>query len=140
MKTSRLIVTAIITTSLAAVAYAGKLERDQMTNKVAPAVADTEAKWKSSCGCPLKMTVDDTTLTTMEDLRAAQHFAENVAEGVVQYCTDASSRKAMCQMHTLAVTHTDKEETFSYKNGTGTCAIHMGESCAWDQITRAVDK
>ena len=132
-----LIVAALSAVSLTAVA--GKLERDLMTKEVAPAVTEAEAKFKSSCGCPLKITVDEATMNTRDLLRQAKHIAEEVGEESAKYCTDAASKKALCQMKTLEIL-VRKPAEFTFKNGVGQCTSDGNARCSWQQITRVLDK
>ena len=132
-----LIVAALLTVSLTAVA--GKLERDLMTKEVIPAIADGEAKFKSSCGCPLKITVDEASMNTTDLLRQAKHIAEDFAEYAPKYCTDAGSKKALCQLKTLEILKRAPSE-FTFKNGVGQCTSDGQARCAWEQITKVLDK
>lgn len=132
-----LIVAALSAMSLTAVA--GKLERDVMTKEVVPAVADAEAKFRSSCGCPLKITVDEASMNTPDLLRQAKHIAEDVAEEAPKYCTDAASKKALCQLKTLEILKRKPCE-FTFKNGVGQCTSDGSMRCAWQQITKVLDR
>ncbi len=132
-----LIVAALLTVSLTAIA--GKLERDTMTKQVVPAIADAEAKFKSSCGCPLKIAVDEASMNTKDLLLQAKHIAEDVGEKSVKYCTDAASKKALCQMKTLEIL-LRKPCEFTFKNGVGQCTSDGNMRCAWEQITKVLDK
>jgi hypothetical protein len=120
-------------------AFAGKMERDLMTKKVAPAVATAEANLKSSCGCAVKITVDETALTSMEELRGAQHIAEDIGKSVGKYCSDAASKKAICQLKTLSLTKS-KDVGFTFKDGAGVATTDGNARCGWDQITKVLDK
>jgi hypothetical protein len=132
-----LIVAALLTFSLPAVA--GKLERDTMTKDVQPAVAKAEASFKSSCGCPLKITVDEASMNTRSLLLQAKHIAEDVGEESAKYCTDAGSKKALCQMKTLEIL-LRKPCEFTFKDGVGQCTSDGNMRCAWQQITKVLDK
>lgn len=132
-----MILLAVIGISVAA--YAGKQERDLMTKEVAPAVATAEGKFKSQCGCGVKIEVDENTLKSMDEIRAAKHMAEHVSEGIDKYCTDAASKKAICQLKTLKFTK-GKPAEFTFKDGTGTATTDGQTSCSWEQMTRVLDK
>jgi hypothetical protein len=120
-------------------AFAGKTERDLMTKQVVPAVTNAEAKLKSQCGCAVKITVDEATLKSMDDLRGARHIADAVAKGAEAYCTDAPSKKAICQMKTLTIAKA-KPAGFTFKDGAGTATTDGQASCSWQQITRVLDR
>ncbi|HEX3763815.1 MAG TPA: hypothetical protein VHW23_34200 [Kofleriaceae bacterium] len=132
-----LIVAALLTVSLTAVA--GKLERDTMTKTVQPAVASAEAKFKSSCGCSLTITVDETTMNTRDLLFQAAAVANDVGEGAEKYCTDGPSKKALCQMKKLEILKRKPCE-FTFKDGVGQCTSDGNMRCAWQQITKVLDK
>lgn len=132
-----LIIAALSAVSLTAVA--GKLERDTMTKQVLPAIAKAESKFKSSCGCPLKITVDEASMNTKDLLLQAANVAGDVGEGAEKYCTDAASKKALCQMKTLEILQRKPCE-FTFKNGVGQCTSDGNMRCAWQQITKVLDK
>src|ERR1043166_7787580 len=84
-------------------AFAGKGERDYKEKNVDPAVKTAQTKYKEACGCSLSITVEDS-LATTDELKWAAHVASYVAEGAPKYCTDAASKKAMCQMTSMTIT------------------------------------
>lgn len=132
-----LIIAALSAVSLTAVA--GKLERDTMTKTVVPAIASAQAKFKSSCGCPLTITVDENSMNTRDLLFQAKNVADDVGEGAQKYCTDAPSRKALCQMKKLEILKRKPCE-FTFKDGVGQCTSDGSMRCAWDQIIKVLDK
>ena len=127
------------TLTVSSTAFAGKEERDYMKNEVMPAVKDAEAKFKSSCGCALSITVDETTVKSKDDMYSVKHIAGYVADGVGSYCTDAASKKAVCQMKSLLLAKA-KEATFTFKGGKGTATTDGQSSCSWEMMTRELDK
>ena len=124
---------------LSLTAFAGKEERDMMSKEVMPAVQAAEAKFKESCGCPIKITVDEKTIKTKDDMYPAKHMAEYVTEGAPAYCNDAASKKAMCQMKTLTLAKA-KEATFTFKGGNGIATTDGQSACSWEMMTREIDK
>jgi hypothetical protein len=120
-------------------AFAGKAERDTMTKQVAPAVAAAEAKYKSSCGCALTITVDETTIKTKDDMLNVKHIAEHVTEGAGKYCTDDASKKAVCQMKTLTLAKS-KPAKFTFKDGAGVATTDGQSICTFEMMTRELDK
>jgi hypothetical protein len=134
------IVAALLTLSISAVpAVAGKLERDTMTKKILPALAKAEDKFKAACGCPIKMTIDETTIDTTDLMYRASGSAGWIASGAEQYCTDDASKKAVCQLKTLLFLK-GKTAAFTFKGGAGQCTTDGQASCSWGQITRVLDK
>jgi hypothetical protein len=125
--------------SLSLTAFAGKAERDAMSKKVVPAVNAAEEKFKASCGCPLKITVDETTIKSTNDMTLAKYMAEHVTAGAPKYCTDDASKKAVCQMKNLTLAKAAKAE-FTFKDGAGLCTTDGQGSCSWEQMTRVLDK
>lgn len=130
---------ALALTFLSAVAFAGKPEREFMKSELAPAVKQAEERFKSACGCALKITLNDSTTKDIEDMRKAKYAVGYVAEGAPGYCTDAESKKAVCQLKTLEVTKA-AEATFTFKGGKGVCAHDGNAVPGWDMITREIDK
>lgn len=135
-----LVVVGLIVTSLASwTAFAGKEEREMMKGEVAPAVKDAEAKVKASCGCAMKITVDEATVKTKDDMYVVKHMAGYVADGAPGYCSDDASKKAVCQMKTLVFAKAAKAE-FTFKAGKGTATTDGQAGCSWEMITRELDK
>ena len=120
-------------------AVAGKKERDEMAKQVVPAVKDAEAKYKSSCGCTVTITVDETTVKSKDDLFGVKYIAEHIAEGVVKYCSDDASKKAMCQLKSLTLTKA-KPAGFTFKDGKGVASTDGNASCSFGQYTQVLDK
>lgn len=120
-------------------AFAGKEDRDFMTKEVVPAAKAAEAKWKSSCGCALTIKIDEASLKSKDDMPAARNFCNTIAEEVVAYCSDASSKKAMCAMKTLVVKKAD-DATFAFKGGTGTATVYGITAPSFDMVTHELDK
>jgi hypothetical protein len=129
----------IVSTALGSVALAGKREREMMTKEVAPAVKDAEDKFKAGCGCALAITVDETTILSIEEMRSARNMANHVAEGAPKYCTDAASKKAVCQLKTLTLA---KAATcaFTFKDGKGVLTTDGNLNGNWEQIVHVLDK
>lgn len=119
-------------------AFAGKAERDYMTNEVQPAVKAAETKFKASCGCALKINVSDT-LKSRDDLAQARNVSNSITESAEAYCNDAASKKAMCQMKTLDIIK-GKDTAFAFKGSTGTSTTDGQSYAHWDMMTRELDK
>jgi hypothetical protein len=128
-----------LTTTMAIPAFAGKEEREMFKNEVMPAVKTAEAKFKSACGCALSITVDEASLKSTSDMRPIKSIAEHVAEGAVGHCTDAASKKALCQMKSLALSKA-AETTFTFKNGKGIATTDGQSSPSWDMFIAELDK
>jgi hypothetical protein len=123
-------------------AFAGKKERDFTEKEVTPKVKEAEEKFKASCGCALPITVEDSTTTTMDDLRQVRNMANSIIAGAPKYCTDDASKKAMCQLKSLVLAKVAKpgKPEFTFKDGKGTL-LHDGQAyTGWDQMTRKLDK
>ena len=133
----RLVTAMIVFSSLTALA--GKAERDQISKTLEPAVKDAQDKFKASCGCQLDITVDDSSLQKQDDIRLSKYMAEDISKNAPKYCTDAASKKAMCQLKTLVFAKTKPAE-FTFKAGKGQLS-HDGQGHAtWEMMTRVLDK
>ncbi|HEU4733590.1 MAG TPA: hypothetical protein VFT22_37105 [Kofleriaceae bacterium] len=119
-------------------AFAGKTERDYMTNEVQPAVKAAEAKFKAACGCALKINVSDT-LKSTDDMAQARNISNAITEGAPGYCNDAASKKAICQMKTLDIVK-GKVTGFAFKAGKGTCTTDGSSYVSWEMMTQELDK
>jgi hypothetical protein len=133
----RVLVCVLMAVSVTAVA--GKEERDFMNKEVQPSAREAEAKWKASCGCGIRVAIDEGSFTEKQDMRSAKAFCDRVSESIAGYCTDGASKKAMCQMKTLVVKKAN-ETTFTFKGGTGTATVSGYESPSWDMVTKQLDK
>ena len=123
-------------------AFAGKKERDFMEKELAPKVKGAQDKFQASCGCALAITIDDSTTTTTDDMRQARNAANTIIEGAPKYCTDAASKKAVCQLKSLVLAKVVKpaKAEFTFKDGKGQLT-HDGQMyTGWDQMTRVLDK
>jgi hypothetical protein len=133
----RLVIATIVFSSLTALA--GKAERDAVTKTLEPAVKDAGEKFKAACGCALEITVDDSTVTKLDDIRLAKYMAEDISKNAPKYCSDAASKKAMCQLKSIALTKSKPAE-FTFKAGAGKLS-HDGQARAtWEMMTRVIDK
>ena len=120
-------------------AFAGKEERDFMKNEVMPAAKTAEAKWKGACGCALAITIDEASFKAKDDMPSARNFCNTIAEEAPKYCSDAASKKAVCQMKTLTVKKAD-DATFSFKAGKGLATVYGITAPSWDMVTAEIDK
>nr|HEX4316030.1 hypothetical protein [Kofleriaceae bacterium] len=125
--------------SVSALAIAGKEERDLYTKDVAPAVSAAQSAWKSSCGCPLAVKIDDSIMNSRYQLNQVKNLSDSISEEAPKYCTDAASKKAMCQMSTLAIVPA-KAGAFTFKGGHGTATITNDEVPSFPMITAVLDK
>ena len=135
MKAIYLIATAI---ALPVTAVAGKQEREYMKTDVVPAIRKAEATFKTSCGCGLRIAVTSS-IKTRNDLYEAKHIAEMVTEGAPGHCTDAESKKAVCQMKSLDIAK-GPEAKFVFKDGKGTAITDGQVYPSWDMVARELDK
>jgi hypothetical protein len=120
-------------------ASAGKEDRDYKEKELMPAVKETEAKFKSACGCGLAIAIDEATVKTKDAYTAVKYMVSAVAEGVAGYCTDAASKKAMCQMKTLVLAKA-AEATFTFKGGKGIATTDGQSHVSFEMITQELDK
>ncbi|NVB84620.1 MAG: hypothetical protein HOV81_39970 [Kofleriaceae bacterium] len=124
---------------LSVTALAGKEERDFMTKEVKPAAQAAAAKYKSACGCALAINIDETTFKSKDDMPAARNLCNFIAEGVGDYCNDAASKKAMCQMKSLTIKKGD-DATFTFKAGKGVATVYGITAPSFEMLTGELDK
>ena len=137
MKNIPLIAASLLLVSLTA--YASKEEREFMKTKLTPAVKAAEVSFKAACGCPLAIKVNETTIKSTDDMNEAKHIAESVSEGAPKYCTDAASKKAVCQMKTLELSKA-AEVKFTFKGGAGIATTDGQSYPDFDMMARELDK
>lgn len=133
-----LIVAAMMTMTVTA-AFAGKAERDYMEKSVNPAVKTANDKAKAACGCDLHITVDEATFTKKDQMSKARYMAEHIAQDAPKYCTDAASKKAVCQIKSLVLAKTEKTE-FKFDSGKATMTTDGTSQCTWAMVTKVIDK
>ena len=124
--------------ALSITAFAGKREREVKEKDTIPAMRDAETKWKASCGCPLTIDLNDS-LESIDELRNARSMARDVGEHVEKYCSDAASKKALCQMKTMTLTK-GKPVSFTFKDGHGVLTADGQTWAGFDQMTKVLDK
>jgi hypothetical protein len=110
-----------------------------MSGTLMPAVKEAMAKVKSACGCQWTITVDESTVKTTDHMYNVKHIADSVAETAPTYCTDAASKKAICQMKSLKL-GIAKEATFTFKGGAGVATGDGQASTSFDMMARELDK
>lgn len=136
-KPTLLAASAVLLISLSA--FAGKGEREYMKKEVNPSIAEAQTKFKASCGCPLVITIANSTMQTENDLYVAKHVVDSISREAPAYCIDAASKKAMCQLRTLEIGKAEKT-AFTFAGGKGV-SLHDGQSFyGWDIISRELDK
>ncbi len=128
-----LVVLSAIVTSMA---FAGKAEREFIKDSLNPAIAAAEAAFKNTCGCSLKITYKG--METEDHLRQVRGTANSVAEGV-KYCTDAESKKAVCQMKTLEISKAS-ESGFKFQGGKGLATTDGQSYPTFSMMTDQLDK
>jgi hypothetical protein len=133
----QLVAVSLIVAAVGLPAFAGKRERDKMEKEVVPAMRNAETQVKGSCGCGLAINVDDT-IESLEELRNARNVAQSVAEGAPKYCSDAASKKAVCQMKTLTISK--GKGLFTFKDGHGIAMANQQEYTPFSMMTRVLDK
>lgn len=136
--TSRMFaILAVATISVSA--YADKEARDEMARRTQPAIDKAQSAYKTACGCDLSIAVDQSTVTSEHDLGAVAFIADAIAEGAPKYCTDAPSKKAMCQLRQLTLGKSPKA-SFTFSGGKGVATVDTAAHCTWLMITRELDK
>lgn len=119
--------------------FGGKEEREYKNKELVPAIKAAEAVYKQSCGCALKVDIDDKTLKSKEEMGLAKHVAESVAEGAPKYCTDDASKSAVCKMKTLEIKKTTTTE-FKFEGSRGVASVDGTSYPSWDMMTPQLDK
>ena len=111
-------------------AMADKAQRDYSAKTLMPAIEAAKAKFKESCGCPVSIVSDDKTIVTVDDMSQARYMAETVTAGAPKYCTDAPSKKAVCQLKTLTLAKSKKVE-FTFNAGAGVMTTDGQGHAGW---------
>ena len=123
---------------LSATAFADKASREFMKTELAPAVKAAEGKLKSACGCAVKINVT-ASIANEAEMRTSKYVVGSISDGAAAFCSDAESKKSVCQMKTLDLAKT-AETKFSFKAGKGTAATDGNSYVSWDMITKELDK
>lgn len=129
----------VVFSLLSTAAFAGKAEREFVKEKLNPAIAAAESAFKSKCGCGLKIKFD-AGLKTEDELRLVRSMSNSIEEGV-KYCTDAESKKAVCQMKSVEL-KLDKAKgtTFDFSGGRGLATTDGTSYPTFDMMTDKLDK
>ena len=87
-----LIVVSLSALSLTAFALT-KQEREFLKNSVTPALADANTKFHTACGCPTPITIDESTIQSMDDVHNFKYMAEDISKNAPKYCTMRHRRR-----------------------------------------------
>jgi len=87
----------------------------------------------------VKVQIDEASFSKKDDMYAASYFFGHIIDGVGGYCTDAASKKALCQLKTLVVKRAD-DATFVFKGSTGTATVYGNTSPSFEMMTAQLDK
>src|SRR5262249_28920474 len=124
----------VVLSAVSLTAYAlTKDERETLKKDVYPAMAEANAKFKAACGCPTAITIDESTITSMDDVHNFKYMADDITENAPKYCTDAASKKAMCQLKSLTFAHT-KEAVFKFNGGRALLTTDGQSHATWDMM------
>jgi len=133
-----LVVVSLSALSLTAFALT-KEEREFLKTSVTPAMAEANAKFHAACGCPTPITIDESTIQSMDDVHNFKYMAEDITTNAPKYCTDAASKKAMCQLKSLTFART-KDAFFKITAGKGMLTEDGQSHATWDMMSRELDK
>ncbi|MES2040682.1 hypothetical protein ACO0LD_04225 [Undibacterium sp. Ji83W] len=136
MKISKL---AAIILLLPLTAFAGKAERDFMSNEVEPAVKAATAGLKTSCGCDVKFDIKADSFQTTDDMFKIKHFASTIKDNAGAYCADAASKKAICKMKSIEFSKA-ASTYLKFAAGKVTATTDGTSQPSWEMLTREVDK
>jgi len=136
LKQTSVVVLLVLVTAFTA--FAGDRERTFRKNELQPMVVKAEAKYRSACGCALKISVTSG-IRTHDDMRQARFIARDLADAIGNYCTDTESKQAMCAMRTLEIVR-GNETSFRFEGSNGTATTDGISYVSFSMITREVDK
>lgn len=119
--------------------FAGKAERDFVSQEVEPARQATAAAIQKSCGCAIKFDVKTDGYADVDGLRTARNFVKAVGEHAPGYCTDAPSKAAVCKLKTVEVSK-GNSAAFQFTAGKGVVTTDSSSYPSWDMITAQIDK
>jgi hypothetical protein len=114
----------IVVAFLPVLAVAGKTEREFWKNTVTPAIEKAKKTYKDACGCALDINVDESAKKSEDIMRNVRNVCEDIDNPAKGYCTDADSKKALCQMSKLVIKHGPAGDTkFAFAKGVGTVTL-----------------
>jgi hypothetical protein len=124
---------------LASLAHAGKAERDFYAAEVQPAVNAAATTLKQACGCDVKFDVKMSTYETVDQMRQIKHYVSSISSEAGRYCTDAASKKAICQLKSVDISRTSSAD-FKFSGGKGIATTDESSYPHWGMMTTAIDK
>mgnify|MGYP005858019217 CR=1 FL=1 len=131
----------LVVAFLPILAFAGKTEREFWKNTLTPAMDQAKKSYKEACGCALDINVDETAKKSEDIMRNVRNVCNEIENNAKGYCTDADSKKAICQMKKLVIKHDPAGETkFAFGKGVGTVMLDKQSYVSWDMMTRELDK
>lgn len=129
----------VLLSAMSLTAYALTKEERDLLKETAPAMAEANAKFKSSCGCNTPITIDESTIKSKDDIYNFKHMAEEITAEAPKYCTDAASKKAMCQLKSLTFARAN-EAVFKFNGGRALLTEDGQSHATWDMMSRELDK
>ena len=120
-------------------AFAGKAERDFMSNEVEPAVKAATASFKTSCGCDVKFDIKADSFQSTDDMFKIKYFASTIKDNAASYCTDAATKKAICKMKSIEFSKATSTY-LKFAAGKVTATTDGTSQPSWEMLTKEVDK
>src|SRR5688572_8811290 len=99
--------------AFASVAVAGPAERAKKKEAEAE-IAEAQKAFKKACECDLKFDVKWDQFKTTDSMQQIYWTADSIERDGPTYCADPDSKKAICAMKTIVVTH-GKESSAAFK-------------------------
>ena len=120
-------------------AYAGPKERELKT-EVDTVIKSAAAAIKTGCGCNVKVDVKWESFKNDSDhIRQMKYAFEKWVTEAPEYCKDAASKTAICQMKAISYAKTDSG-SLTFAKGTLAITTDGNSSYGWDAVAKEVDK
>jgi hypothetical protein len=131
----------VLSLLMASVAFAGKAERDAVT-EVQPKVASAIAAIKKNCGNTVKASINWDSFKTVESIYSVSHLFEKIESGVADYCKDAGSKKAMAVWKEIDVkpAPAGKDAELNFAGGKVATTVTNDSSFGWEAIAKKIDQ
>jgi hypothetical protein len=122
------------------IAFAGKGEREKR-KEIEPVLLSTQSSFKAACGCDFKWDINWDSYKAADDMNRIPSTAERISAGAKEHCTDAESKKAICQMKVVSLSYAkDSKGDVTFSGGKISGQTNDTMYVGWDKIVEALDK
>jgi hypothetical protein len=125
---------------MSTIVYAGKVEREKI-KELEPILVSSQSTFKAACGCEFKWDIKWDSYKAADDMNRIPSTAERISAGAKEHCTDAESKKAICQLKVISLSYAkDSKGDVTFSGGKISGQTNDTMYVGWDKIVEVLDK